>query len=606
MTSLSNTNSMRIDVPALLESYAPSFWKGLPVSLRPLTVRILRKILCAARIEEFYQEHCGVRGFNLIDDILDVLDKTYLVTARELEHIPAAGRAICVSNHPLGGLDALMILRVIGEIRSDIRIVVNDALLALDGFADLFLPVDVFAGKKNRASIEAINEALEKNQAVIFFPAAEVSRLSLRGIADTRWRTGAVRIAQRHHAPLLPIRIDARNTMLFYAMSLVMKSFSTLLLPREVFQSRRAPVRLRIGELVPYEAFAHLQPKAATKLIRKQSEALTFGKKGPFKTERGIARPTERYVLRCELDQAIDIGSPVAGKRLFLADADHSPSIVREIARLREMTFRSVGEGTGKRLDRDRYDHAYRHLTLWDEEQMEIVGSYRLGFCDEILPVLGVQGLYTASLFQFSEEFIATLPHSIELGRSFVQRQYWNSFALEYLWAGLGAVMANEPNAQYLFGPVSISRMYSADVKEAMVFVCSKWYGAPEGYVRSFNSYKISDSRTEQLKEYFSGTTYREDLNKLKLRLRALGVSIPTLIRQYSELCSPEGVRFCDFGVDESFGSCIDGFIQLELAHLTDEKRQRYIEQYRSVLTYPGRGLAAPAAVETHGSVPAQ
>lgn len=595
MNSTSLSSGIRIDVPALLESYAPSFWRRMPLSLHPLAARIIRKILCAARIEEFYAEHRGVRGFNLIDDMLDVLDKTYLVTARELERIPASGSVVCVSNHPLGGLDALMILRAIGEIRPDVRIVVNDALLTLDGFSDLFLPVDVFSGKNSRTHLEAIHEALEKNQAVIFFPAAEVSRLTLRGIADTKWHTGAVRFAQRHHAPLLPLRIDARNTILFYAISFVMKSLSTLLLPREVFQSRRAPVRLRIGELVPYEAFSQLQPKAATKLIRKQSEALTFGKKGPFKTERGIARPTERYILRRELDRAVEIGSPAAGKRLFLADAEHSPSVVREIARLREMTFRSVGEGTGKRLDRDRYDHAYRHLTLWDEEQMEIVGSYRLGFCDEILPALGEEGLYTASLFRFSKEFITTLPHSIELGRSFVQRQYWNSFALEYLWAGLGAVMANEPNARYLFGPVSISRTYSTDAKEAMVFVCSKWYGAPEGYVRSLHPYSIPSERLERLKDFFSGTTYREDLNKLKLRLRALGVSIPTLIRQYSELCSPEGVRFCDFGVDESFGSCVDGFIQLELAHLTDEKRQRYIEQYRSVLLYPGRGLASIA-----------
>jgi putative hemolysin len=283
MASFSPMNSMRIDVRALLESYAPSFWKGLPASLRPLMVRIFRKILCVTRIEDFYEKHRGIRGFNLIDDILDVLDKTYLVTARELEHIPASGHVVCVSNHPLGGLDALMILRVIGEIRSDVRIVVNDALLALDGFTDLFLPVDVFSGKNNRTNVKAIHAALDKNQAVIFFPAAEVSRISLRGITDTKWHTGAVRFAQRHHAPLLPIRIDARNTILFYAMSLMMKSFSTLLLPREVFQSRCAPVRLRIGEIVPYEAFAQLQPKAATKLIRKQSEALILERRGRLK-----------------------------------------------------------------------------------------------------------------------------------------------------------------------------------------------------------------------------------------------------------------------------------------------------------------------------------
>ena len=133
-------------------------------------------------------------------------------------------------------------------------------------------------------------------------------------------------------------------------------------------------------------------------------------------------------------------------------------------------------------------------------------------------------------------------------------------------------MITHEPSVKYLYGPVTISRMYPVEAKEAMVHVCSKWYGAPEGYVSSMHWSRIPREHGQLLQEYFCGTTYQEDLNKLKLRLRALGVSIPPLIRQYSELCSPEGVRFCDFGVDENFGSCIDGFIQLDLAHLTPEK----------------------------------
>ena len=143
-------------------------------------------------------------------------------------------------------------------------------------------------------------------------------------------------------------------------------------------------------------------------------------------------------------------------------------------------------------------------------------------------------------------------------------------------------MIANEPAVKYLYGPVSISGTYIAEAKEAMVYVCSKWYGAPDGYVTSYHPYRI---------------TYREDLNKLKLRLRAIDVSIPTLIRQYSELCSPEGVRFCDFGIDEEFGSCIDGFFQLDMAHLTPEKYERYIGQYASVLSYPGRTPIQPVVL---------
>ena len=187
------------------------------------------------------------------------------------------------------------------------------------------------------------------------------------------------------------------------------------------------------------------------------------------------------------------------------------------------------------------------------------------------------------------------LPASVEMGRSFIQRLYWNSHALEYLWAGIGAIIANEEYVKYLYGPVSISGTYTKESQEAMVYVCSKWYGTAEGYVTSMNPYRIPEEHKASLQEYFSGTTYREDLNKLKLRLRALGVSIPTLIRQYSELCSPEGVRFCDFGADKNFASCIDGFFQLDLIHLTPEKYERYISQYKTVLTYLGRKLLQTA-----------
>ena len=579
----------RINLDAILTQYAPSMWKKAPSIFRGSIVRLLQKILSLDLIENFLSLHHGIRGFNLLDDIFEFLDASFLVSSKELERIPSSGRVVCISNHPLGGLDGLVILKAIHEVRPDVRIVANNVLLTLDGLSELFLPVDVFSSSRMKTDFQRIDKALEQNEAVVFFPAAEVSRLSLRGIKDTQWHAGAVWFAQRHQAPILPLHVSARNSSFFYGISMISKNASTFLLPHELLKKNKKPVRLHIGELIPFQAFTHLLSKSAIKLMRKQVEALPFGKKGPFRTERGISLPIERRILRRELDVAMFLGAPIQNKRLFLVNAKNSPSVVREIARLREITFRSVGEGTGKRLDRDRYDQHYRHLVLWDEEQLEIVGAYRLGFCDEIIPQYGIEGLYTSSLFRFSSEFIEHLPYAVEMGRSFIQRQYWNSHALEYLWAGIGTVIAGEQNIKFLFGPVSISGTYSDEAKEAMVFVCSKWYAAPEGYVTSLHQYRIPESKMQTLQEYFCGTTYKEDLNKLKMRLRALGVTIPTLIRQYSELCSPEGVRFCDFGIDEGFNSCIDGFIQLEFSHLAPDKYLRYIDQYKSRISFPGR-----------------
>jgi len=593
-TDVANHQDVHIDLEAILEQYAPPYWRRLPLEIRKIIIQLFHRLLSIDSMEKFLNEHRGVRGFNLIDDLFDSLEVSFLVSSREMERIPPSGKVVCISNHPLGGLDGLVILKVIHEVRPDVRIVANNILLTLDALTDLFLPIDVFSGLNTRSNIRRIDQTLEHEQAVVFFPAAEVSRLSLRGITDVTWHTGAIRFAQRHKAPILPMHVGAKNSPIFYGVSVISKKVSTLLLPHEMLRKNQKPIRLHIGELIPSNAFIHLRPRAATKLIRKQVETLPYGRKGPFRTERGIARPIETRMLRRQLDAAMYLGSPAPQKKLFLATAQDSPFLVREIARLREVTFRYVGEGTGKRLDLDRYDQFYRHLLLWDDEQMEIIGAYRLGFCDEIFPKQGVQGLYTSSLFRFSEEFLELLPSAVEMGRSFIQRPYWNSHALEYLWAGIGVVISHEPTVKYLYGPVSISGSYTSEAKEAMVHVCSKWYGSPEGYVTSRRRYRIPEEKKAALQEYFCGTSYREDLNKLKMRLRAIGVSIPTLIRQYSELCSPEGVRFCDFGIDEGFGSCIDGFFQLDLAHLTHEKYERYIGQYSSVLHYTGRTLTQP------------
>jgi putative hemolysin len=315
-------------------------------------------------MERFLHNHHGVRGFNLIDDLFDMLKVSFLVSSREMERIPVSGKVVCVSNHPLGGLDGLAILKTIHEVRPDVRVVVNDVLLTVDGLSDLFLPIDVFFGANPRARIRRIDEALNNDEAIIFFPAGEVSRISLYGITDANWKTGALRFAQRHKAPVLPLHVDAKNSALFYIVSVISKKISTLLLPHEMLRKNQKPIRLRIGELIPFDAFAHLDAKASTRLMRKQVDALPFERKGPFKTERGIARPTERQVLRSEFEAAMCLGSPAPSKKLFLATAKESPSVVREIARLREVTFRQVGEGTGKRLDIDSYDQIYRHLVL--------------------------------------------------------------------------------------------------------------------------------------------------------------------------------------------------------------------------------------------------
>ncbi len=201
-----------------------------------------------------------------------------------------------------------------------------------------------------------------------------------------------------------------------------------------------------MGDPIPATAFTAtaFEPRVLTKLLQKHTARVGKGRKGLFKTESTIAHPVDRRLLRTELRQAELLGLTGDGKSILMVDGSRR-NVLREVARLRELTFRSVGEGTGGRLDLDAYDRYYKHLVIWDEAALEITGAYRFGVAGPILAERGKAGLYSASLFEYGPAFEALLPHSAELGRSFVQQRYWNSRALDQLWQGIGAFLLSRP-----------------------------------------------------------------------------------------------------------------------------------------------------------------
>ncbi|MCC6550068.1 MAG: GNAT family N-acetyltransferase [Ignavibacteriaceae bacterium] len=251
---------------------------------------------------------------------------------------------------------------------------------------------------------------------------------------------------------------------------------------------------------------------------------------------------------------------------------------MREIGRLRELTFRKVGEGTGKRIDLDYFDKIYRQIVLWDDGELEIAGAYRIGECSRIYPNHQLYGIYSASLFTFAEELTGKLHASIELGRSFVNAKYWNSNALDYLWQGIGSYLAVNPEIKYLFGPVSISNAYPQAAKELLVYFFRKYFSPANSDVHARNPFFISPAREKELSEHFSTGYYRADFLELKNQLKILGFSIPVLLKQYTELCEPGGVTIFDFNIDPDFENCIDGLILVEVEKLKEQKRARYIK----------------------------
>ncbi|MDW8307065.1 MAG: lysophospholipid acyltransferase family protein [Leptospiraceae bacterium] len=516
------------------------------------------------------------QGREFIADFFEKLDFSYNLSQKDRDRIPSEGRLLVVANHPLGALDGLAILHALLEVRPDVRIVVAGFLAGLEELRDHLLPIDESLDNE-KTDLKPIAEALSNEEAVIVFPSRTVSRLGLKGIRDPQWRHGVVLLARRLSTPILPVYVRARNSIWFYLKGLISRRWAALSLPQEILRQKSKTIYLKIGHQIPSHAFVAIRARSAAKLLYRHLLAIGKDKKGFFKTEKNVIHPVDRRFIKAELLNAPLLGETEDGMKIFLVTKDEAPTTLREVARLRELTFRKVGEGTGNKLDMDYYDSYYEHLILWDERALEVVGAYRIGNAKKIIEQRGIEGLYSSSLFQFDPKFVNLLGEAIELGRSFVQQKYWNSAALDYLWHGIGAYLATNRHIRYLFGPVSISKNYSKEAIEMLVFFYSKWFPDYDNLASHKNRFIIPDRRRDELRQLFRSQDYKEDFKTLKANLKHYGYSVPTLYKQYSELCEEGGVRFLDFGIDENFGYCVDGLILVDVAKVKKAKYDRYV-----------------------------
>lgn len=281
--------------------------------------------------------------------------------------------------------------------------------------------------------------------------------------------------------------------------------------------------------------------------------------------------------MKKALYQAKELGTTRDGKKIFLYQYRDDCPVMQEIGRLRELTFRSVEEGTGLPQDIDKYDVYYQHLILWDDHDLEIVGAYRIGAGKSIMQTYGMEGFYSHSLFEFNPEFTTLLSESIELGRSFVQPRYWGQRSLDYLWYGIGAYLREQTDIKYMFGPVSISNAYPQLAKEAIVGFYDKQFGTTENFVQAKKPFLISEQTRELVASQFN-SDYKSSFKILNSELQKLGVKVPTLYKQYVDLCLEHGCHFIGFNVDPDFNDCLDSLVMIELDKITPKKRQRYIE----------------------------
>jgi putative hemolysin len=582
-------------VESLVEEHAAGHrW---PAWLAGVPRRLLSLLLHEREFHEFAAHYPNLRGLDSVEQILRYMGIRCETDMSELENIPAQGPVVLVANHPIGSLDGLALLKTIAAVRPDVRIVANQILSHLEPLAEVLLVVENMSGPASRRQIRDMQAHLQEQGALILFPAGEVSRLGWKGVRDRRWRSGFVRLAARARAPIVPIHVEGRNSLLFYLLSLLHKPLSTCLLVHEMFGQKGKSLKIRVGKQISYATW-HDGKTSAEELarrFRRHVYRIGKGKEGCIPGESPIALPVaDRASLKGAVEAGETLGRTPDGKliQLFSPAGSGTPSLIlHELGRLREIAFRAAGEGSGRRLDLDAYDDYYQHLLLWDPQRLEIVGAYRFVATAGQSGQGGMERLYSYSLFNYSEEMRAILENGIELGRSFIQPCYWGKRGLDYLWQGIGAYLARNPQYHYLFGPVSISGALPVTARDLLIAFYRLYFSPRQSFAASRHPYPAS---LPQALKNFSGADYQEDLQRLKNMLDNMNCSIPTLYKQYSELCEPGGVQFIDFGVDPAFNDCIDGLVLVDVRKLKPSRYRRYIAPWLQESEIGDRGSENP------------
>lgn len=546
-----------------------------PWLFKPLSFA-LRHLLHEREITEFGEAYPYVQGLDFVEQVLDYFKISYSARDVEKERIPSTGKVVIIANHPIGSLDALALIKLVSEVRQDIKVVANQMLTTLEPLHDLLLPVNNMQGGTPKENLQAIHQHLENEQAVLIFPAGEVSRLRPQGVRDTHWHSGFLRIARQTKSPILPVFIDAKNSPLFYGVSILHKPLATMLLVKEMFKQSTNHLPMRIGEIIPFDSYSQTKfaKKQLVKLFKKHLYMVGAGKSGIFLTQSAIALPENKRELSHALKKHSEkLGVTADNKIIYLYQHSGSSPIMREIGRLREISFRAVGEGTNLRRDVDKYDADYFHLILWDEEELEIAGAYRFGDAKKLMQSKGINSLYSTTLFHYTDSMKPYLEQGLELGRSFVQPKYWGKRSLDYLWFGIGAFLQRYPNYRYLFGPVSISNSYPKAAKDLLVDFYSLYFATDKQAAIPKLPYRLSNSGSG----CFVGDDYKKDFTELKHRLAAMGCAVPTLYKQYTETYVDGGVTFLGFNIDPDFNHCVDGLIVGDITMLKPKKRERYL-----------------------------
>ena len=555
------------------------------------------KLAPVGKVRDLYRRvQRSSQGFQL-ERLLEEMRIELQVHSADRKRIPASGSVVVVANHPYGVLDGVLLTVLLTRARRDVKILTNFLLADIPELQRNCIFVDPFQTDRsiesNRKAMRAALAWLEQGGMLAIFPAGEVSQwhVPVGQVVDPQWNDTAVRLIRRTGATALPVYFCGHNGVGFQLLSMLHPKLRTAFLLQEFLKQEGKTVEVRVGSPVPVGAIqAIASDREAIEYLRWRTYLLGRRRKvqSPWPMmlrsklastiQEPVAAPVREELLSNEI-QTLSAERCLAENSDFsvhLGVASDIPHLVLEIGRLRELTFRRAGEGTGKRRDLDSFDDYYWHVLLWNKSKRELVGAYRAGNTTEILAQHGISGLYTSTLFRYDENLFRELGPSLELGRSFIRPEYQRQYApLLLLWKGIARLIATRPQTPILFGAVSISNDYSKASRE-MIY-------------RFFQS-RIPDDRLAGLIEprrpFRASLLHRWDCRAMCRALRDLdelqepitdvesdGKGLPILLRQYAKI----GGKLLGFNVDRKFSNVLDGLIVVDLRQTDSAVLDRYM-----------------------------
>lgn len=551
-----------------------------------IIAKALMQIFRYNKLNRVYSSSYDKDPVIFINSILDHLDIRYEVPEKDLENIPAEGPCMTISNHPFGGIDALILLRILTSRRSDVKGMANFLLQKIDPLKDYIIPVNPFETHRDvQSSFKGIKEGLNyirEGHLLAIFPAGEVSTYQSESnlIIDREWKDSVLKFIKMAEVPVIPVYFHGTNSRWFHILGRIHPLLRTAKLASELFNKRNKNIRIRIGKPISVKEQSEFRDiarygrylRARTYSLGSTLEAKKFffnSIGGKSKSSVAVAEPQPVEVLREEFYRVRQTNELLTSKNysVIFAPTQTIPHIFEEIGRLRELTFRAAGEGTNRSTDVDEFDFYYHHLVIWDTDADAIVGAYRIGKGKEIFNQYGIKGFYINTLFRIDKAFAPYLGEALELGRSFIVAEYQRkALPLFLLWKGLLTVLLENTDYRYLIGPVSISNDFSEFSKSLIVQFIKDNHYDPDlaALIKPRKKFNIQVDRRVDSRIIIDSA--EKDINRVEKVVSDVdnGYRIPVLLKKYLEI----NAKIIGFNVDPDFNDCLDGLIFFDVYKL--------------------------------------